>query len=633
MKSKIVLIVIFTMAILFQANAEKHGLIIAIGDYPEEGGWPDISSENDVPHVMGAMKSLGIQNANITLMQDSKATKQGILDAFSNLSRKVSGGDFIMIHFSGHGQQMIDLNGDELDGLDEAIVPYNSAVYFQEEFNEGQYLITDDKLNEIITELRIKAGATGKVLLVLDSCHSGTGTRGFGRTRGTDVIMAPRGFSPSENNEQTFLGSQTVDSSLAPMASYFGASAQQLNYETLDDQSKSVGSLTYAVCSAISSMRQNMSFAQLFDKVRIRMKVTSPRQVPQWEGNSDIMLLDGKMGNDEILYPLNSKEADHLVVEVGTINGVHKGSIVEIVDMESGTSIVQGNVAEAGLSSSQISLVKEVEFESKGYYAVKVKKKACPPIKCTVGYESGIDNLEKIMEELSSNGIVEVNQVSPDLFISSCDDQTISLETRNGYIIHNSKLDRLNSQSLQKAIASFTQADFLRTYNSKSSKIKARLEIVSVDDQSNGVTDYSKIAIGEKIKLKVTNLGSKPFYYTVLDIQPDNQMNLLIPAVQTGNSAEDHYLEPDGEYITPYDIRIGEPAGSETLKLIVSKTPIDLGAIIQTKGAGTRGSENLSPLEMMFRATYQKEDTRGGTVMQPSLEDVGVESVFFEIIE
>ena len=64
MKSKILLFVAFIF-IGINLSAEKHALIIAIGDYPQEGLWPDISSKNDVHHIQSALIKLGWKNENI----------------------------------------------------------------------------------------------------------------------------------------------------------------------------------------------------------------------------------------------------------------------------------------------------------------------------------------------------------------------------------------------------------------------------------------------------------------------------------------------------------------------------------------------------------------------------------------
>jgi hypothetical protein len=67
--------------------------------------------------------------------------------------------DELWFHYSGHGTQLRDTNGDESDRLDEAIVP--------EDFQTSG-MITDDDLFMLIRNIRCKA------FLVFDSCHSGS---------------------------------------------------------------------------------------------------------------------------------------------------------------------------------------------------------------------------------------------------------------------------------------------------------------------------------------------------------------------------------------------------------------------------------------------------------------------------
>ena len=71
-----------------------------------------------------------------------------------------------MFHYSGHGSQVIDVSGDEPDGKDETICPHDFAT-------EG--MILDDDLRKVFSSL--PAGVHLDV--ILDSCHSGSGSREF----------------------------------------------------------------------------------------------------------------------------------------------------------------------------------------------------------------------------------------------------------------------------------------------------------------------------------------------------------------------------------------------------------------------------------------------------------------------
>ena len=100
----------------------------------------------------------------------------------------------VYIHFSCHGQPVEDLNGDEPDGWDEAIIPVDAMKAYQKGKYEGKNHILDDELNEYLKVIREKIGKTGFVYVVVDACHAGSSYRGDEEeviTRGTN-----RGFSP-----------------------------------------------------------------------------------------------------------------------------------------------------------------------------------------------------------------------------------------------------------------------------------------------------------------------------------------------------------------------------------------------------------------------------------------------------
>jgi hypothetical protein len=102
--------------------------------------------------------------ANMKIVTDCRATKGAILEGLSWLVGGAKKGDLLVFYYSGHGSQMVDTSGDEIDKRDETICPHDFA-------KAG--MIKDDDLRAIISKL--PAGVSLEVLL--DSCHSGTGTR------------------------------------------------------------------------------------------------------------------------------------------------------------------------------------------------------------------------------------------------------------------------------------------------------------------------------------------------------------------------------------------------------------------------------------------------------------------------
>ena len=98
----------------------QQALVIAIAEYPAKGGYETLAADADVPLVVGALERLGFE---ATVLVDDAATRAGILDALATLSSNARPGDAVAIHYSGHGHQLADDDGDEADGRDEVWVP------------------------------------------------------------------------------------------------------------------------------------------------------------------------------------------------------------------------------------------------------------------------------------------------------------------------------------------------------------------------------------------------------------------------------------------------------------------------------------------------------------------------------
>lgn len=91
---------------------------------------------------------------------DSKVTSKRVLMEIEYVITHSQRGDIIYIHYSGHGTLARDINGDEVSGYDQAWYLYDG-------------LLIDDQLHAVLS--KIPEGVT--VILVIDSCHSGSSTR------------------------------------------------------------------------------------------------------------------------------------------------------------------------------------------------------------------------------------------------------------------------------------------------------------------------------------------------------------------------------------------------------------------------------------------------------------------------
>lgn len=156
----------------------RKALLIGINDYaPVGAGGPDlrgcVNDVRDMAHTLNAMGIVPATPATMRIVTDARATRAAILDGVRWLVARAKRGDVLVFHYSGHGSQMVDTDGDELDGRDETICPHDFAT---------AGMIKDDDFRSLFAGL--PAGVNLDV--VLDSCHSGTGTRELGAVAGLE---------------------------------------------------------------------------------------------------------------------------------------------------------------------------------------------------------------------------------------------------------------------------------------------------------------------------------------------------------------------------------------------------------------------------------------------------------------
>jgi hypothetical protein len=114
---------------------------------------------NDAQDWATLLVERGVQVQNVLL--EKEATRANILKGLTELLQATGPNELAIITFAGHGTWVPDLDGDEIDGRDEAWCPYDLD-------NE---LILDDELYLLFDQNR---KPEARVALIADSCHSGT---------------------------------------------------------------------------------------------------------------------------------------------------------------------------------------------------------------------------------------------------------------------------------------------------------------------------------------------------------------------------------------------------------------------------------------------------------------------------
>jgi hypothetical protein len=146
-----------------RARPQARALSLHIGlnlvDPKHYGGWsgPLAACEFDANDMAALAKSAGMAASKLLTRA---ATRKAVLGAIRKAAKALKRGDLFFLSYSGHGGQVADASGDEPDKQDETWCLYDAQLI-------------DD---ELYFELS-KFAAGVRVLVLSDSCHSGTVTR------------------------------------------------------------------------------------------------------------------------------------------------------------------------------------------------------------------------------------------------------------------------------------------------------------------------------------------------------------------------------------------------------------------------------------------------------------------------
>lgn len=169
----ILMVIMFFLSMTIMAQT-RRALVIGIG-VQKDANWAKINGDKDVPYVQQMLRNAGY--TDVRTLINKQATKASIVAAFKRLAAKCKTGDMVYVQFSGHGQLVTDVNGDEQDGWDEAWIPYDAYLEYGRK-DRGEKHLIDDEINVLLMGIRNKIGNSGKLLVVVDACHSGDSSRG-----------------------------------------------------------------------------------------------------------------------------------------------------------------------------------------------------------------------------------------------------------------------------------------------------------------------------------------------------------------------------------------------------------------------------------------------------------------------
>lgn len=259
----------------------KKALLVGINKYKIPGANLN-GCVNDVTNLRDILlKYFGFDISDIKVITDERATKKAILDGLNWLCDGARANDSILFQFSGHGSQIVDKNGDEYkDNLDEILCPHDMDW-------DGTYIV-DDELNEIFSKLDPKVN----IDIILDSCHSGTGTReAMGlkllpddQTLSIKFIRPPVDIECKMDEDMPVkkIFSSVIDKKPDNRVVFTACKDNQTSADAYINGNYN-GAFTYYFCKYLREAQGNLTRYELLKRVRSSLKFHGFSQIPQLE--------------------------------------------------------------------------------------------------------------------------------------------------------------------------------------------------------------------------------------------------------------------------------------------------------------------------------------------------------------
>jgi hypothetical protein len=137
----------------------------------------------------------------------------------------------------------------------------------------------------------------------------------------------------------------------------------------------------------------------------------------------------------------------------------------------------------------------------------------------------------------------------------------------------------------------------------------------------------------DAFEIRITNNGTSDYYYTILDIMPDNDMKVLLP--DETSEPQDFVIHPKQTIpIGEITVDKGTPNGKEVFKVIVTKTPMDLRGIVnrsKTRSATAKDVKSIeSVIDDLFKDSNDQRATRS-SIGNVKVDEVGILTCGFTI--
>jgi pimeloyl-ACP methyl ester carboxylesterase len=309
-------------------------LLVGIDKYPTSVN-PLRGCVNDIHHVERLLRArVGTQGDRLDLLKltDTQATRDAIIAGFRTHLGKAREGDVVLFYYSGHGSQAPsppEFWHLEPDHLDETLVCWDSRL-------PGKFDLADKELAQLIKEVADKGP---HVTVILDCCHSGSGTRASGdeevriRRVPTDDRVRPLEtflltLEQAETLAPTGRGDQPSGWYSLPQGRHvvLAACSAEEEAKELPLGGESRGAFSYYLLDTLQSTNANPTYRDVFKRVNALVRARVALQSPQMEATNIADLEQPFLGGTIVPGPpyctVSYDTQRRWVIDGGAVHGI-----------------------------------------------------------------------------------------------------------------------------------------------------------------------------------------------------------------------------------------------------------------------------------------------------------------------
>lgn len=606
----------------------RLALLIGIGDYDQTGPrpWRRLHARRDVEELRRVLvERFGFAGKDIKVLLDREATTEGIRRAFrTHLIERAAPGAVMLFHFSGHGQQIRDDDGDELDGLDESLVTYDARSQRAED--GARTNLRDDELRSLLSELRARVNLAGRppgsITVTLDTCYSGTGSRApepgllVERGRPWDVSLdgpkPPGGYKGKGKGRAGWLLAGE-----AVAQGYIFLSATQS-----DQTAKEVGDMgvfSRALVQALQSAQGTTTYRELFEQVLVHVANGVREQIPQIEGETDLLLFRGLARPTAAHLLVTRVDGDRVTLPIGALHGASVGSRFALYRAGSDVRDAAARVAEAVVKDlDEVTCSAVLTAATRSHARELVAARAIEvehhfdnhPVRVYVEGDNGL--LRELLAGLDGVLTEGVSREQHDLRTAIDNAGNLTLTRRSAAKpFATLPMNQETKARLREILRREWRWHFVLRLDNPSSAARIDLRLVPVVAQTNAAgrvvtpprsrTDIERtgpliLCEGDFFMLELRNRSRDDLYVSVFDLAADGAISPLFPHPAVGG---DNLIPADSKprvIPLPFVFRVKRPFGLSLVKAIVTSTKVDFSPMLQEGVALERSGELIEQM-------------------------------------